>query len=149
MEATTEKIYEEIEEILEKNRDAQKGFAKAADNAKNSSLRSYFQRKSANRASFNTDLAREIKTAYPDFDVDGTFSGNIHRVWMDVKSFFSIDNDESMLEEAIRGDKAAVEEYDDVLDYDDLPVGLRSLLLSQRAEIQKDLEESKILEEQF
>ena len=38
----------------------------------------------------------------------------MHRAWMDVKALFSANDDDSMLEEAIRGEKASVEEYDEV-----------------------------------
>ena len=149
MEVTTENILKEIEEVLQKNKDAKKGFAKAADIVKDTSLRNYFQRKALSRKNFNDDLAREIKIAYPDLDIESSFKGSVHRAWMDIKSFFSANTDEAMLNEAVRGDQAAIDEYDDILDYPDLPIGLRSILLSQRAEIQKDIEESKMFEEVY
>lgn len=147
MEKSKQEIYEEIEEILEKNRDAEKGFAKAADNAKSAVLKTYFKRKSNDRRDFNSKLIAEIRTAYTDFDVDGTFTGTVHRAWMDVKALFSSDNDESMLEESIRGDKAAIDEYDDVLEYSNLPVGLRTILNEQRVKIQMDVSNNKTLED--
>ena len=147
METTNENIYEEIREILEKNKDAEKGFAKAAENAENPGLKAYFRKKSSERQGFNTRLISEIQTAYTDFDAEGSFTGTIHRAWMDVKSLFSADDDESMLEESIRGDKAAIEEYDDVLDYKALPAGLRFLLNEQREKIQMDVAKNKRLED--
>jgi hypothetical protein len=66
---------------------------------------------------------------------------------MDFKSMFAADDDEAMLEESIRGDKAAVDEYDDVLEEDSLPLGLRNLLLNQRTRIKTDLERNKSLED--
>lgn len=147
METRTEKFLEEFEEVLEKNRDAQKGFAKAAENAKHPGLKSWFQRKSLERIEFNRDLEREILSAYPNFDVDGSFAGTIHRAWMDVKAFFSTDNDESMLEEAIRGERAALDEYDDLLEEEAVPANLRTLITMQRQKISADLEKIKTLED--
>lgn len=147
MNTTTDKIYDEIREILEKNRDAEKGFTKAAKNAKNPSLKTYFQNKSQNRADFNTRLLREIRATYSQFEVEGSFTGTIHRAWMDVKALFSADDDERMLEESIRGDKAALEEYNDVLDYKNLPVGLRHLLNEQRETIKSDISKNTRLED--
>lgn len=132
-------IFDEIEEILEKNEDARKGYKKASENTNNSALSSYFSKKAQDRKKFNTKLKGELKTVYADFDADGSFTGSIHRAWMDVKSLFSADDDESMLEESIRGDKAAIEEYDDVIEYKNLPAGLRNLLVSQRNNIQNDI----------
>jgi uncharacterized protein (TIGR02284 family) len=147
MDTTNEKIYEEIQEILEKNKDAVKGFSKAAENSKSVPLKAYFTRKSSERKAFNEKLISEIKNAYIDFDVDGSFSGTIHRAWMDVKALFSSDNDESMLEESIRGDKAAIDEYDDILEYKALPLGLKQLLKEQRGKIHMDLVKNKTLED--
>lgn len=147
METTNEKVYKEIREILEKNRDAEKGYAKAADKAESTVLKSYFTKKSNDRREFNAKLVRELQTAYTDFDPNGSFAGNIHRAWMDVKALFSMDNDEAMLEEAIRGDKAAIDEYDDVLDKFNLPTGLRYLLSEQREKIQMEVDQNKTLED--
>lgn len=147
METTNEKIFKEIKKILEKNRDAEKGFAKAAEKAEGTALKSYFTKKSNDRRAFNAKLVGEIQTAYSNFDANGSFAGNIHRAWMDVKALFSMDNDEAMLEEAIRGDKAAIDEYDDVLNYTHLPAGLRFLLSEQRQKIQMDVDNNSTLED--
>lgn len=147
MENNNGKIYDEIREILEKNRDAQKGFAKAAENAKDVALKQYFERKSSDRKGFNEKLLGEMRTGYPDMEVDGSFTGTVHRAWMDIKSLFSADEDESMLEESIRGDKAAIDEYDDVLEYKNLPEGLRHLLNGQREKIRTDVRNNATLED--
>ena len=147
MRKTEDNLYEEIQEILKKNEDAQRGFAKAAENAESHTLQGYFKRKAKDRKEFNVKLIREIRLAYPDIDTDGTFTGTIHRVWMDVKALFSADNDESMLEESIRGDKAAIAEYNDVLEYTSLPVALRDLLLEQKARIEADVNKNSKMED--
>lgn len=144
---TKNELLDELEEILEKNIDAERGYSKAAEKAENPALKRYFENKSRERREFNSDLKTQIKAAYSDFDEDGSFTGSIHRTWMDLKSIFSANDDEAMLEESIRGDKAAVEEYDDVLEEESLPVGLRNLLLNQRTKIKTDLERNKTLED--
>ena len=147
METLNEKIYEEMREILEKNRDAEKGFAKAAENAKNLGLKTYFDKKSAERRAFNGQLISAIQTIYSDFDAEGSFTGTIHRVWMDMKAFISGDNDESMLEESIRGDKAAVEEYTEVLKDNTLPSSIRHLISEQLQKIKIDIAKNQQLED--
>ncbi|MUH38321.1 PA2169 family four-helix-bundle protein [Zobellia amurskyensis] len=140
---TNDKIYLEIREILAKNKDAEKGFDQAANNAESPDLKTYFANKSRERRIFNQKLISEIKIAYSDFDETGSFSGTIHRAWMDVKALFSGSDDESMLAEAIRGDKAAIKEYEDVLHYKKLPAGLHFLLSEQREKIQMDLKKNQ------
>lgn len=139
MNKNKDEIFDEIEEILEKNEDARKGYQKASENARNNALGSYFSKKSRDRTEFNSKLRSEISSVYMDFNSEGSFMGSVHRAWMDVKSMFSANDDESMLEESIRGDKAAIEEYNDVIKYENLPMSLKNLLMVQRDEIMKDI----------
>ena len=139
-------ILDELREILKKNDDASKGYEKAADNADSHRLGTYFRDKASGRKGFNQKLRSEIKGSFPDYDGEGTIAGSMHRAWMDVKSLFSADDDESMLEESITGDRAAVEEYNDIIGYENLAPGLRELLTSQRDEIQRDISRNDSLE---
>ena len=147
MSTTYEKIVDQLEEILEKNNDAVKGYSKAAENANDSRLKAYFTKKSSDRKIFNNALKREMVANYDEIDDDGSFTGTIHRAWMDVKSFFSGDNDEAMLEEAIKGDKAAVEEYEEVLKDANLPPSIAQLVREQEIQIRTDLNKIKVLED--
>ena len=139
MSTVHENIVDRLEEILEKNRDAEKGYAKAAENAKSPGLKSYFQSKSSERKDFNAMLKSKMVTAYDKIDDGGSFSGTVHRTWMDVKALFSGDNDEAMLEEAIRGEKASLEEYTDVLKDSALPFTTTQVLNKHKRAIEKDL----------
>lgn len=147
METKNEKLVDQLEEILEKNRDAEKGYNKAAENADSRNLQAYFRKKATERRQFNEDLKRELVASYDEIDDDGTFTGTMHRTWMDIKSFFSGNDDESMLEEAIRGDKAAVEEYEDVLEEETLPPSVATLIRDQKMKIRTDLNKIKSLED--
>ncbi|MGC1514995.1 MAG: DUF2383 domain-containing protein, partial [Maribacter sp.] len=69
-----------------------------------------------------------------------------HRTWMDVKAFFSEDNDEAMLEEAVRGDKSAIKDYDDALTETMMPARIKELIRAQREKLKNDIETTKILE---
>lgn len=147
MSTVKEEIVDQLEEILEKNRDAEKGYAKAAENAKSRSLKSYFEKKSSERKKFNQELKSKMIASYDEIDDEGSFTGTIHRAWMDVKALFSGDNDEAMLEEAIKGDKAAVEEYDDILEEGNLPVDISQCISKQKMQIRNDLNKIRTLED--
>lgn len=147
METKYENLVDQLEEILEKNRDAEKGYRKAAENTESRGLQSYFQDKAREREQFNDSLKREMVMSYDKIDDDSSFTGSIHRTWMDIKAFFSANNDESMLEEAIRGDKAAVEEYEEVLADESLPSSIASLIRNQQTKIRTDLNKIKSMED--
>lgn len=140
-------IENKIKAIIEKNEDSVKGFEKASENAKEIGIKAYFEKRADQRRLFVKTLHNavpELKTQNAD---DGTTKGSIHRTWMDVKAFFSGDNDEAMLEEAVRGDKSAISEYNEILAETMLPHRVKEIIREQRDAIQNDLETSKILEE--
>lgn len=147
METTNKELIDQLEEILEKNRDAVKGYENAAENAESQDLKTFFKDKASERAEFNDQLKTELSATYDEIDDEGSFSGSIHRTWMDIKNFFSGDNDEAMLEESIKGDKAAVEEYEEILKDTALPQNISILLRDQYVKIRSDLNKVRSLED--
>lgn len=148
MNADVKSIEKKLQEVIDKNEDAVKGFEKAAENSKEVSTKNYFLGRIENRKSF----LKQLKNAVPELElgndkIEGTTAGAAHRTWMDVKAFFSGDNDESMLEEAVRGDKSAIKEYSEVIAGTQVPARVKEILREQRSTIQNDLETSDILED--
>ena len=142
-----ETVGNKLNDLLEKNFDAQEGFKKASENAKHAGLKAYFNNKSQERLNFGSQLKSEIKNFGQEPEKVGSAAGAAHRTWMEVKTWFSADNDESMLEEAIRGEKAALNEYQDVLQETTLPATTKDLLVSQKATIEQGLSNIERLED--
>ncbi len=147
MNTYTEEVGEKLNELLEKTYDAEKGFKKAAENTDNPSLKSYFQGKAQQRYDFGHALKTEIKSFGQEVDKGDSLTSKAHRTWMDVKALFSSDDEEAMLEEAIRGEKSSLEEYDDVLSETSLPSSTSTLLRNQKQAIQNGLSTIKTLED--
>ncbi len=147
MNTYTEEIGKKLNALLEKTYDAENGFKKAAENAKDASLKGYFSKKSAERKQFGQELKSEIAQYGQEIERGGSAAGALHRTWMDVKAFFALDNDESMLEAAITGESAAVKEYEQALKEVNLPPSTASLLTRQMGKIKSDLATIKTLED--
>ncbi|WP_431135946.1 ferritin-like domain-containing protein [Psychroserpens mesophilus] len=147
MSTYTEEVGKKLNSLLEKTYDAEKGFKKAAENVEHAALKSYFNEKAQERYNFGHELKSELVSFNQDIDKGGSLTGQAHRAWMDVKSLFSADDEESMLEEAIRGEKSAIEEYQDVLNETTLPTSTKSLLASQKNTIEYGLSNIKKLED--
>ncbi len=147
MSTYTEEVGKKLNALLEKTFDAEKGFKKAAKYADSPDLKAYFERKATERYRFGRELKTEITNFGREADEKGSFSGTVHRGWMDVKAFFSADNDEAMLEEAITGEKEAVDEYKEVLRETGLPPSTATLLTQQMNKIAVDLAAIKRLED--
>src|SRR5690606_22436596 len=129
METTKEKadknIHKEIvnnlQDLLEKNYDAEKGFTKAMKDAKNQSLKRFLQQQAAQRSRFATELDQQIRSLNEQPKESGSFTGDLHRTWIDIKSSVAGNTDEAVLEECIRGEKASWKEYEEKLQNKNFP----------------------------
>ncbi|MEM5564362.1 PA2169 family four-helix-bundle protein [Psychroserpens sp. AS72] len=147
MSTYTQEVGKKLNDLLEKTYDAEKGFKKAAENVDHAALKSYFNQKAQERYNFGHELKSELKAFNQDIDKGGSVTGTMHRAWMDVKSLFSADDEESMLEEAIRGEKASIDEYAEVLNETNLPSSTKSILATQKSTIENGLSNIKTLED--
>jgi uncharacterized protein (TIGR02284 family) len=135
----TEAVSNQLNGLLEKNYDAEKGYLTASENADNNVLSRFFAKKAKERRDFVKQLRSEIRIFGETPDDGGSLKGAAHRAWINVKALFSSDNDQVMLEEAIKGEKASLKEYNDVINSDlHLPTSTADLLKSQRDTILKD-----------
>lgn len=142
----SEKISNKLNELLTKNYDAEAGYKLASENVKNNTLKEYFNARAKERYDFGHQIKNEIKS-YGEIPEKGTsFAGDAHRVWMNVKSTLSNDNEEAILEETIRGEKNAISEYNSILEEPNLPPTTESILNVQRDQIKSALEEVKAFE---
>lgn len=142
-----DKLVSNLQELLEKNYDAQKGFTKAMEDAKNTSLKSFLQQQAAQRNRFATELDLEIRNLNEKPKESGSFTGDLHRTWIDIKSAVAGNTDEAVLEECIRGEKASWNEYDEKLKEENFPPNISSVLQKQASEIHQTLNRVKTLED--
>ena len=142
-------VTEKLNDLLEKNYDAEKGFKEAADDVKNEKLKAFFREKAQQRYDFGHELKAEISNFGGTPDKGTSVKGDIHRAWMDLKSALTSDKEEEVLEEAIRGEKAALEEYNEAINEKELPPSTANLLIKHRNAIERTLQEVKGLEEAF
>ncbi|MBP2830733.1 PA2169 family four-helix-bundle protein [Aquimarina sp. U1-2] len=147
MKTYSEEVGNKLNDLLEKTYDAEKGFKKAAENVDHAGLKNYFNRKAQERYDFGHELKDEIKAFGQEVDKGGSITGSAHRTWMDIKAVFSSDNEESMLEEAIRGEEASIEEYNDVLSETTLPTSTQTILMQQKNRIMEGLSSIRRLED--
>lgn len=140
-------IENRINDIIQKNEDAIKGYEKAAENTEEAGLERYFRNKAQERRTFLVELKAATPALETRDKIDGSTAGAMHRTWMDVKAFFSGDDAEAMLEEAIRGDKAAIDEYNEVLADTHIPPTVATIIRTQRDWLKQDLAKNRTLED--
>jgi uncharacterized protein (TIGR02284 family) len=135
-----------LQELLEKNYDAEQGFTKAMTDAKDGQLKTFLQRKAAQRGQFVNELDKEIRSLNETPIDSGSFTGTLHSAWIDIKTAVTGENDQAVLEECIRGEKASVEEYKERLQESNFPEGIRSVLSNQLSTIERTVAQVKTLE---
>ncbi|MCB4798536.1 ferritin-like domain-containing protein [Neotamlana laminarinivorans] len=143
----TEEISNKLNELLVKNYDAEKGYLNAANNVDSTNLKIFFRRRASERSEFAKQIRTEILNYGEEPKDSGSFKGTMHRNWMSLKSLFSTNDEESILEEAIRGEEASLKEYNEVLKDRTLPPSIDAMLFNQKNAIQAAINSEKVHEE--
>lgn len=148
-EKSHENLVSNLQGLLEKNYDAEQGYKEAMVKAENGHLKEYLKVRAALRNRFATELSDIIINLNEKPIESGSATGAVHRTWMNIKDAFSSDSDESILEECIRGEKASVEEYKEVLRENEnhFTPEITSLITNQMLEVEKSLDTIKKLED--
>ena len=142
----SEKVSAKLNNLLEKNYDAEKGYKYAAENAKDPQLKAFFSERAQERYDFSHELETEIRDFGENPDKGSSLAGDAHRTWMNLKSSLSSNKDEAAMEEAVRGEQVAADEYEDVLKDPNIPPTTANLLLKQKNGIVAALNKLKSME---
>lgn len=121
----TEKISNKMNELLEKNYDAEKGYLNSAENVDSTKLKIFFKNRASKRSQFAKDIKTEILSYGQITEDDGSIKGGMHRNQMSLKSLFGA-NDE----------KAILEEYKEILKEDAFAPSTQKRLEEQQQKIQ-------------
>jgi len=147
---TNELVTQKLNKLIEKNNDACLGYKSASENVSNEQLKSFFERQAITRSRFANELKSELKQIHPAAELNntGSLTGDLHRGWMDIKAAFSNESEEEVLEECIRGEKASMDEYHEVLEnVANLPQSVCETIQKQHKEIHETVNTVQRLED--
>ena len=145
----TEKITNRLNELLTKTYDAEKGYKLAQDKVDNITVKKFLSDKVQQRYNFGHELKEEIKKFGELPEKGGSIKGDLHRTWMNLTSSLTGNETERILEEVERGEKASIEEYNDILNDKEITLApsTENLLKRQRDEIKEALKNASIFED--
>lgn len=143
----SEEISNKLNNLLVKNYDAEKGYTNAMNNVENPNLKMFFKRRATERSQFAKELRTEILQYGELPEESGSLKGAAHRGWMNLKSTFTTNDEEAILEEAIRGEKTSLDEYKDVLKDRTLPPSIDAILVKHKNAIQSAINTERVQEE--
>lgn len=134
---------EKLNDLLAKTYDAEKGYNKAAEKTDKALLKSFFKGRAQQRYDFGHEIKYELSDLGEDIDKGGSAVGELQRTWMDVKTLFASDDEEAILEEVKKIEKASIDDYNNVLTDKHLPLRTQQVLKTQKEKIEDNLNKIK------
>lgn len=136
-----------LQELLVKNYDANKGFKKAMKEAKNPDLKEYLKSQAFRHHRYATQLDKLIHSLNEKPITEGSTVGRFHRIWMDIMIGISDNDDQKILEECLRGQRATMKEYKDKMQNNNFSPEIKEVLKGHLVELEDTLKEIKKLED--
>ena len=142
----TEEVAKKLNNLLEKNYDAEKGYQDAAERIENPTMKDFLQKQARKRYDFGHEIKTEIKNYGEEPDKGGSAKGTVHRAWMDLKAAVASSSEEQVMEEVQRGEQSAINEYNEVISETSLPPSVQQVLTKQRDQIVEAQQSAKNFE---
>jgi uncharacterized protein (TIGR02284 family) len=149
MSTTTRSIASVLNSLIETCKDGQEGFRSAAENVKSADFKSLFSELSMQRQQFAGELQRLVLSLGEKAETSGSLGGALRRGWMDLKAAITSGDEHAILVECERAEDAAVAEYREALDHDDLPDNVRSIIRQQFMGVQAAHDRVRDLRDRF
>lgn len=132
------KIISELNGLLEKCCDGVDGFKNAAELSNSVQLNGFLRGKSVQRDRMASELKAEIRRLGGEVkDTDGSMKGSLHQTWMEIKTAFSTNREETVLDVCEIGEESILDDYKHMLTEHTLEVPTRTLLQKQHDEISR------------
>jgi uncharacterized protein (TIGR02284 family) len=136
---TNEKSIRVFNNLIQTNTDRIEGYEKTLNDSRNLDIdiKSIFKRMITESRQNNIELMNEVVAQGGDPAQNGSVSGKIYRIWMDVRSTFGKNDLQSILDSCEFVEDAAIEAYETALQADaELTIGQLNLITRQKAGIQ-------------
>ena len=99
-------------QLIKRNYDAEYGYKEAAERSEDPTLKAFFQTKVEERYKFGHDIKPFIALDGGEPNKGTSIVGDIHRQFMKIKDLVTGADDTAIIEECIRGEKVALEDYE-------------------------------------
>lgn len=150
MSDTNKDVIDVLNDLIEYSKDGQKGFLKSAEDVKNPSLKAFLTERAAGCGQAVSELQAEVRHLGGDPETSTSFTGDLHRAWIEIKTAFTSHDDEAVMNETERGQDYALKAYREArekLTKLNVPAAANSLVLVDRQlqGVQKNHDEVKAL----
>lgn len=136
-----------LNDLIETAHDGEYGFRTCAEKVDNAQYKQMFTHRSAQCAQAAQELAQLVRAQGGEPADGGTATGAMHRGWVQLKGAVGADSELSMLEEAERGEDAAIARYRKALKAE-LPPEIRAVVERQAQGAQQNHDQIKVLRDE-
>ena len=107
-------VVKSLRTLVQLNKESDRGYKEASENIEDPELKTILYRLSQQRAEFRGDIEEILIKDYSDDEAPSdSILSKLHRGWMDFKTKLSSNDNEAVLDECIRGEKHAIETYNE------------------------------------
>ena len=142
-------IVKMLNELIETCKDGEYGFSTCAEHAQSAELRTLFRNRAQDCRTGGQQLQELVRECGGKPDERGSATGAIHRGWVAALGTIAGASDERMLEEAERGEDAAVARYRKALKQDGLPPSVRGVIERQMTGVLRNHDQVKALRDRL
>lgn len=136
MENVKETTVDTLNDILKLHNDRIKGYEMAVENTDDIDLKALFNKYAEQSRTMESELSASIERAGGTVPDSSTFLGQIHKVWMELKSALSSNDRYSILNSVEQGEDAIVDAYKEAVKDDSVVfMSVRTTLIKQQDEI--------------
>ena len=112
---TLSNVATKLNHLVSIAQDGVNGLGRAIDDAQDPQLKATLRELRQNREHMAQELKAVVTQLGGDPNQSGTFAGAAHRAFMEVREMVTGDGDQALIQECIRGDEHAVNEFQDAL----------------------------------
>ena len=142
---TNEKAINHLNELLEKNLDAEKGYREASEQVGHPPLASFMKNNATVRGQFAQELRGEVVSLGGTPTESTSVASGLHRTWISLKESFSSNDHEAVLDECIRGEEAALKDYDEAIESGILSHASQTIVEKQKIQVNEALSKVRSL----
>ena len=136
MENTAQEQIKLIKPLINICNDGNSGYAELANEVKDEELKTIFNRFSQQRKLFAEELNKELLVLGAEKVDSGTFKGDIHQAWLKIKSIFTSNDEEALIDACLTAEYYAAKQYKDRLTEPNLSSNLRDIIENQHTMIE-------------
>jgi len=134
-----------LNDLIQISNDGVKGFTESAEHVQDPELKSLFVRRSQEVAASLAELQGLVVSLGGKPVDSSTVGGALHRIWIDLKTAITSDDNLAVLNEVERGEDVAIRAFSKAAEQENLLPHIRSVLLRQLAGAQRNHDEIKKL----